>query len=308
MLANYWLYFSRSLLCLLSLFFSLESAAFGNVGHQAICQLSFNHLSQSTQTKVSTLLSQIPTKHQQLVNRYNHLPKNSNITFATACTWADAIKADKRYNKFKPWHYVNVARSTIKVTAQVTAATCRTNCLPRAITYHLQQLQSATNTWQKLQALMFLGHWLGDIHQPLHVSFTSDRGGNKTRVKSKNSRCRNLHALWDNCFFKNSKKYKADLRKKLERRWRLSDAISHKAINTWQWATESLTLVRTPAFNYCQLRDSQRQNSNNKNECSEITPQPLVLASNYHQHFMPVAEQQLLKAALRLTQLLEKSL
>jgi hypothetical protein len=30
----------------------------------------------------------------------------------------------------------------------------------------------------KLEALKFLGHWVGDVHQPLHVSLEDDRGGN----------------------------------------------------------------------------------------------------------------------------------
>jgi hypothetical protein len=35
---------------------------------------------------------------------------------------------------------------------------------------------------QKLASLKFLGHWVGDIHQPLHVSFEDDRGGNSVLV------------------------------------------------------------------------------------------------------------------------------
>ena len=49
---------------------------------------------------------------------------------------------------------------------------------------------------KRLIALESLGHWVGDIHQPLHVSFEDDRGGNDIRV----SGCsKNLHAVWDNC-------------------------------------------------------------------------------------------------------------
>jgi hypothetical protein len=49
----------------------------------------------------------------------------------------------------------------------------------------------------KLTALKSLGHWVGDIHQPLHVSFEDDAGGNTIRVSGQ---ClRNLHAAWDDC-------------------------------------------------------------------------------------------------------------
>jgi S1/P1 Nuclease len=46
-------------------------------------------------------------------------------------------------------------------------------------------------------ALKFLGHWVGDIHQPLHVSFRDDRGGNDIGVRGECSG--NLHSTWDTC-------------------------------------------------------------------------------------------------------------
>jgi S1/P1 Nuclease len=49
----------------------------------------------------------------------------------------------------------------------------------------------------KLEALKFLGHWVGDVHQPLHVSFEDDRGGNNITAVGE---CQgNLHAAWDSC-------------------------------------------------------------------------------------------------------------
>ena len=49
----------------------------------------------------------------------------------------------------------------------------------------------------KLASLKFLGHWIGDIHQPLHVSFADDRGGNFIRESGP---CVNsLHTVWDTC-------------------------------------------------------------------------------------------------------------
>ena len=51
---------------------------------------------------------------------------------------------------------------------------------------------------QKLASLKFLGHWVGDIHQPLHVSFEDDRGGNGVLVTGECG-ASNLHAAWDTC-------------------------------------------------------------------------------------------------------------
>jgi S1/P1 Nuclease len=65
-----------------------------------------------------------------------------------------------------------------------------------AIGKDLALLSSSTATEQeRLESLKYLGHWVGDIHQPLHVSFEDDRGGNSVGISG--SLCRwNLHAAW----------------------------------------------------------------------------------------------------------------
>jgi S1/P1 Nuclease len=50
-------------------------------------------------------------------------------------------------------------------------------CLYAAILNYTQRITTQTGTQQN-EALKFLTHFLGDIHQPLHVSFASDLGGN----------------------------------------------------------------------------------------------------------------------------------
>jgi len=49
---------------------------------------------------------------------------------------------------------------------------------------------------QRLQALKFVVHFVGDLHQPLHVSDNDDRGGNEVHVTF-NTKQTNLHAVWD---------------------------------------------------------------------------------------------------------------
>ncbi|GEP61951.1 hypothetical protein RSO01_91170 [Reyranella soli] len=67
-----------------------------------------------------------------------------------------------------------------------------------AIQKDFETLSSPTASQkQKLLALKFLGHWLGDIHQPLHVSFKDDRGGNEIDVTGECTS--NLHSAWDTC-------------------------------------------------------------------------------------------------------------
>src|SRR5690606_36603072 len=49
---------------------------------------------------------------------------------------------------------------------------------------------------ERLHALKFLIHFVGDAHQPKHAGYGHDRGGNKLQVHV-HGKGSNLHALWD---------------------------------------------------------------------------------------------------------------
>ena len=70
-------------------------------------------------------------------------------------------------------------------------------CVISAIKHDFAVLASPNATDQKLAALKFLGHWVGDIHQPLHAASQDDRGGN--HIRTRGSSCESLHTLWDSC-------------------------------------------------------------------------------------------------------------
>jgi hypothetical protein len=91
------------------------SFALGKLGHQIVCQLAFEHLPLTKQTQISTLLKIIPKKHQRLINNYNYKKQDSPITFANACTWADAIKRLESFKAYSSWHYMNVPRNHLKI-------------------------------------------------------------------------------------------------------------------------------------------------------------------------------------------------
>ena len=90
---------------ILSLTFSTPSHAFSKVGHQLVCELAYQTLSDINKDKVDNLLRLIPTDHQTLINRYSRQQKKAAVSFSNACLWADAIKNDKLlgivYKKYK---------------------------------------------------------------------------------------------------------------------------------------------------------------------------------------------------------------
>jgi hypothetical protein len=279
----------------LSLLITLSGKTFalGGLGHQLVCQLSYQHLSLPQQQKIDQLLAALPQAEKARINKYLHLPSGEKITFAKSCVWPDAIKRDDRFDAFKPWHYVNVSRET----AHITAKTCQKDCVTQAILVHSQQLKDADKKWQKAQALMFLGHWLGDIHQPLHVSFASDLGGNKNKINSPDGRCTNLHWLWDECLLTRSNLTKTEFLQQLEKIWQASPIKQWQRTYVWQWADESLQIARNVDTQYCKIQGNSCVKNSNE-----------TLSDNYQAEFFPIIEQRIVQAAARLNSLLEKDL
>ena len=64
----------------------------------------------------------------------------------------------------------------------------------------MRDLSFVTDEQKNLQLLKSLGHWISDLHQPMHVSFADDRGANKIDVGSPCNT--NLHSVWDTCIIK----------------------------------------------------------------------------------------------------------
>lgn len=297
---------------LLTTVMSKPSFALGKLGHQMVCQLAFEHLPVDKQTKVTELLNAIPKEHQNLINSYNYQKPNTVISFANACTWADAIKRLSEFKAYNTWHYMNVSRKH----TEIKAGDCDKNCLPRAILEHQNILSQGTlsqnsllqsslfqsnkhSTWQQAQALLFLGHWLGDIHQPLHTSFADDFGGNKVEFSHLETKCSNLHWYWDQCILYKGKNSKTTWLALLREKWQQQSQPDWQAKQVWQWADESFQITRHANFNYCQI--------NAQGSCQQSLDK-IKLPSGYLKQYQPVMEQRLLQAAQRLTKLLATSL
>src|SRR5207302_4882870 len=88
------------------------------------------------------------------------------------------------------------------------AQTCQSGCVVEAIAKYVQQLKSSADAKARADALRYVIHFVGDIHQPLHDEDNSDQGGNCVPVEFEDEAARvtnqqkddyfpNLHAVWD---------------------------------------------------------------------------------------------------------------
>ena len=122
------------------LLYSPSALAWGGLGHEAVCELAFRELDVTARQRVIALIQQ----------------DDEFTTFRASCNWAD------RPRQRAPEHFVNLPRDATGLHGD--ECPLADDCVVRAIEDDFTVLASPSATDQeKLAALKFLGHWVGDI-------------------------------------------------------------------------------------------------------------------------------------------------
>lgn len=112
---------------------------------------------------------------------------------AKLANWPDSIRSDEHWDYAKPWHYISIDDDEVFTGLKRSEA----GDILKALSDFEKKLRDKTISKQeKWQALAFYIHFVGDIHQPLHVGRRDDRGGNDITVKWFGKPTK-LHAVWD---------------------------------------------------------------------------------------------------------------
>ncbi|UOG72929.1 S1/P1 nuclease [Hymenobacter tibetensis] len=167
----------RFLPVVLLLLTPLHLWAWGVDGHRAIGKIAENHLSRRTKKEIQKLLG--------------------TETLPLVSTWPDEIRYYPEFKETAPWHYVNTA-SGLNHDQYVQQLKAQTE--PNAYSALITQLgilkDSKKTQPERLAALKFVVHIVGDVHQPLHAGHAEDKGGNDIKLKYR-GKDTNLHSLWD---------------------------------------------------------------------------------------------------------------
>jgi hypothetical protein len=249
--------------------------AWGDTGHRVVCELAFRLSAPETRAEIRRLI--------QADSEFDF--------FSDSCIWPDHPR------KRAPEHFINLPRTSTGIGVGNQCAMANT-CTGTAIEQDMTVLSSSSaNDADKLRSLKFLGHWVGDIHQPLHVSFEDDRGGNNVNV---NGECAtNMHSAWDTCLIQ--KAIGSDVSAAVTD---LLSSITSGMKEEWgttnprDWANESFSITRAPATKYCIQHGSS---------CD--SPSGAVdIDGSYVQTNIKIVRHQLQKAGVRLAHLLETAL
>ena len=129
------------------------------------------------------------------------LAAEPGATLASIAPWADQLRAEDPDlgRRSAGWHYVNMAEDGCLYDPP---KHCRDgDCVIEALKAQSARLADrGLSDTERLQALKFVVHLAGDIHQPMHAGYGHDRGGNTYQLQF-NDRGTNLHSLWDSGMF-----------------------------------------------------------------------------------------------------------
>lgn len=152
---------------------SKEAAFWGKNGHRATGKIAEKHLTKRAKKKIDKLL------------------KGQSLAFVS--TYADEIKSDRKFSKYYPWHYVNMNLDESYEEAEKNPQ----GDLVTGIDVCIAVLKDKTSSEEdKNFHLKLLVHFIGDLHQPMHIGQKEDKGGNTVQVQwfGKGT---NLHRVWD---------------------------------------------------------------------------------------------------------------
>ena len=230
-----------------------HAAAWGDEGHKVIALIAREYLDPAARASVSAMLDADPdglTAHD----------------IASEATWADKYRdADRdgtrqHYEQTRQWHFVDIELDSPdldqacfghpRLPSEVPASS---GLLDTCIVDKIAQFADELGNWEtasneRLFALKFLLHLIGDVHQPLHAADDHDSGGNRKHVVVAGDTTGNLHHFWDVEFVERLGRDPAETAS------RLISGISDEQRQAWSqgtaadWAMESFALARDHAY------------------------------------------------------------
>jgi hypothetical protein len=265
-----------------------QAFAWGDVGHKIVCQLAYLELRPAAKSKVDALIALDPKFR----------------TFATSCTWPDMFPPQRPAE-----HFLNIPRGARTIDpGNLCPAADR--CVASAILNDARDLATAKDPSERLRLLKSLGHWVADIHQPLHVSFEDDKGANFIEVTG--ACAVSLHLAWDVCIVEKqigtgetavAAALRSEIKDEDRKAWALA---SLDAAAVAAWANESLAIAESPFAQYCFRHSDGCWYSVEKRRFSG-TKRKVEITVQYLEEEAPIVRERLKRAGIRLGAILNSA-
>ena len=267
------------------------AVAWGTEGHQVVALIARHYLTPKARQRVDAILA---TDHDTL----------TAPDMASRATWADAWR--REHKETEGWHYADIeltdgdlakACPVSRPSKTPASAGPSTDCIVTKLEQFSRELGARTTSpGERLLAIKFVLHFVGDLHQPLHASDHEDRGGNCVTLALGGPRTVNLHSYWDTVVVGEINPDAKALAAELEQ------GITAKKRSAWSggtpasWARESFAIAKGNVYT---LRSPAG---------CDTGAAPIALPAGYGAVARQVAGEQLAKAGFRLAQVLNSTL
>jgi len=256
-----------ALVTALAVVLTQSAFAWGPQGHRVIARVAEERLTPAAKLAIKELL-------------------HPGDTLPDVADWADSADRGRRDDAVPgsaKWHFINVPIRDAKFDPRLIRD--EDNVVVKIKQYRKILADKSKPKQDRQRALLFLVHFVEDIHQPLHVGDNGDRGGNDTQIQFFNEGT-NLHKLWD-----------SDLIHRIggnDQAWmaRVERDITPETVKEWSkgsvddWADESFQVAKLA---YRPLDDAPK-----------LIPRGFKLDDAYLRRAEPILKQQMAKASVRL--------
>lgn len=264
-----------------------EGWSWGQEGHSIVAEIAQRRLTDAAAGEVDRLLG------SEL-----KLRKGARFSLGSIASWADDYRSDngaegqKTYN----WHFVDIPydRDAYDAVRDCAANPVKGDCVIKALARLIPELSDcAKKDTERAMALKFVVHFLGDLHQPLHATTrinpdtaADDQGANLIAVTFFGQKS-NLHRVWDSDLILHKVYDWGEYVRLLEINWLPGkDIAALQAGDAVSWGEDAHRMAQLIAY--------------------EIPPDH-ALGQEYYDAAIPVVDQQLALAGLRLARVLNEA-
>lgn len=265
---------------------SSPAQAWGGLGHRTIGAIAMANASPRTRAAIRALI-----RHQGELDT----PACPINTIEDAASWPDCIKGERwRWAFASSWHYHDQpVCGTFDIKANCRDGMCVTAQIERSARLLADRKLAPV---LRLEALAFLVHFVGDIHQPLHVGENEDQGGNGVKSDYGIAPGRNLHSIWDGVL---AERAITSATTPLVRRYSSAEKTRFVTGGAEDWARESWLVSRDFLYPIA---------FGGTLPCAVARPPKVVWSNAAIEQAIPIVDDRIVRAGLRLSNMLDKAL
>ena len=283
---------------------AVDAFAWGDEGHEIVATIAYARLTPAVKKKVDALLA---------ADKDTLTAKD----FVSRATWADKYRdSDRnttrvRYDATEQWHFTDIelrspnldaacfGHPPLPSAALASAGPAKDCAVDKIGEFSAELGKPSTAQAEKILALKFLLHFVGDVHQPLHSADNHDRGGNDVAVVFGTPPAKGeLHAYWDTQLVKRLGAAPKTVGAALNKQITASKAAEWAKGTPADWAKEAFEQAKTVSYNFAGEKAVTDDHGGTARQ----------LDAAYDKRALPVVREQLSKGGVRLAAVLNAAL